>query len=90
MEDKNFFTAIVLSMLVFVVWYSFFMPAQQEVPPAEQTQKEVIDTTDQPDQNVTQFDEKDVDVVETPVENITTTTVKTPLYEVISERRRAA
>ena len=74
MEDKNFFTAIILSILVFVVWYSFFMPSPQEVPPAETTQKEVIE---QPDQKVTQFDKKDVDIVETPVENITTTTVKT-------------
>lgn len=79
MEDKNFFTAIILSVLVFVVWYSFFMPAPQEVPPAEQTQKEVME---KPDEKVTTFDKKDTSIIESPVENVITTTVKTPFYEI--------
>lgn len=79
MEDKNFFTAIVLSILVFVVWYSFFMPAPQELPPADQTHKEVME---KPEEKVSTFDKTDSGIIDTPIENITTTMVKSPLYEI--------
>ncbi|GAB6096314.1 membrane protein insertase YidC [Desulfatiferula olefinivorans] len=87
MEQKNLFTAIILSVLVFMVWNYFFMPAPQELPPAEpQSQEEVIPT---PDDSITRVESlKDIN---TPAadQSIRLTTVRTPLYEIVLSNRGA-
>ncbi|MBU1168799.1 MAG: membrane protein insertase YidC [Proteobacteria bacterium] len=79
MEQKNLFTAIILSVIVFVVWNYFFMPAQPDVQPVENTQKEVINPTKD---TITTFEKKDETIAVQPTEKLKITTVITPLYEI--------
>jgi YidC/Oxa1 family membrane protein insertase len=87
MEQKNLFTAIILSVLVFMVWNYFFMPAPPELPPAEpQSQEEVITN---PSDSITRVDAlRDINTP-APDQNLKLTTIRTPLYTIVLSNRGA-